>query len=85
MPAEKTARAAGKRRLSNRKVRTATRTTVGKAVDALGGAQQEDAEAAVAQAIRALDSAATKGVIHTNAAARKKSRLMAKLNALKGS
>lgn len=36
---------------------------------------------AVRQAVKRIDSAATKGVIHKNAAARKKSRLMKKVAA----
>jgi small subunit ribosomal protein S20 len=39
----------------------------------------------VAHAVKLLDGAVTKGIIHRNNAARKKSRLMAKLNALKAS
>ena len=81
MPAEKTARNAERKRIRNRRVRSATRTILSKAADALQGGQQEAAETPVAQAVRALDSAATKGIIHRKNAARKKSRLMAKLNA----
>ncbi len=83
MPAEKTARKMEKRRLRNRQVRSATRTMVGKAGDALrsGG----DAETEVGAAIKALDSAVTKGILHKNNAARKKSRLMAKFNASQAS
>ena len=40
-----------------------------------------DDEAAVRAAIKRIDSAAQKGVIHKNAAARKKSRLMKRVNA----
>ena len=40
----------------------------------------ESAQAAVAAAISALDDAAKKGVIHSNSAARRKSRLVKKLN-----
>lgn len=38
-------------------------------------------EAAVKVAVKKLDSAASKGVIHKNTAARRKSRLMKKVNA----
>ena len=82
MPAEKTARNAERKRIRNRSVRSATRTILGKAGDALREGQQEEAAAPVAQAVRALDSATNKGVIHRKNASRKKSRLMAKLNAL---
>ena len=40
-----------------------------------------DDEAAVKAAIKRIDSAAQKGVIHKNAAARQKSRLMKQVNA----
>ncbi len=40
----------------------------------------EEAQAVVHQAVRALDRAAQKGVIHKNNAARRKSRLMHQLN-----
>ena len=85
MPSEKSARSSERKRIRNRKVRSATRTQVGKAVNALKGGEAQDAELQVAQAVRALDKAATKGIIHGNNAARRKSRLMAKLNALKAS
>ena len=38
----------------------------------------------VKDALKALDSAATKGIIHPNTAARRKSRLVKKLNAAQG-
>jgi small subunit ribosomal protein S20 len=41
-----------------------------------------DAGPAVARAMSALDRAAAKGVIHKNAAARRKSRLMKRFNKL---
>lgn len=44
----------------------------------------ENARAAVDRAVRALDKAWTKGVIHKNKASRQKSRLTRKLNALVG-
>jgi len=40
----------------------------------------EEARSSVSEAIRALDKAAEKGIIHRNNAARRKSRLMRKLN-----
>jgi small subunit ribosomal protein S20 len=41
----------------------------------------EDADPAIRHAIRALDRAVRKGVLHRNNASRRKSRLMAKVNA----
>ena len=40
-----------------------------------------NSEAAVKLALKEIDSAATKGIIHKNAAARRKSRLVKKFNA----
>ncbi len=85
MPSEKTARTAERRRLRNRRVRSFTRTIVARAVNTLRRGQFENAEPAVAQAVKVLDGAVTKGILHRNNAARRKSRLMAKLNALKSS
>ncbi|GJM74604.1 hypothetical protein HMSSN036_68200 [Paenibacillus macerans] len=54
-----------------------------KAADsALAANEVEAAKAAFAAATKKLDKAVTKGLIHKNAAARKKSRLAKKLNAL---
>lgn len=80
--AQKRVRQNEKRRLRNRMVRSRTRTFVKQANLAIAGNQQESAGEAVLQAIRELDKAAQKGVIHRNNAARRKSRLMKKLNAL---
>jgi small subunit ribosomal protein S20 len=48
--------------------------------EALGG-KSGDSAAVVREAIRALDRAVTKGIIHRNTAARRKSALARKLNA----
>ena len=69
-----------RRRLRNRTVRSKVRTAVKTARTALGGA---DAKSAVLDAIRALDKAVTKGVVHRNTAARKKSALARRLAAAK--
>jgi small subunit ribosomal protein S20 len=41
----------------------------------------DDSDEAVRAAVKRIDSAASKGIIHKNAAARKKSRMMKKVNA----
>ena len=79
MPSEKSARVAAKKTQRNRPIRTATRTYVKRAQDAIADGEPEAAES-VKRAIRALDKAAVKGVIHPNNAARRKSRLMARVN-----
>ncbi len=71
-----------KRRVRNAAVRSGVRTAVKTTRAALGAASVEEARASLARAIRLLDKAVTKGVVHKNAAARKKSRLARQLNAL---
>jgi small subunit ribosomal protein S20 len=55
---------------------------VKRAQDAIAQGESEAATASVQRAIKALDKAAVKGIIHPNNAARRKSRLMARLNRL---
>ena len=80
MPAKKVARVQERRRVINRQVRSSTRTAVKKAVRLLTTGSEESA-GAVQTAVSKLDRAASKGVIHRNAVARSKSRLMKRLNA----
>jgi small subunit ribosomal protein S20 len=63
------------RRLRNRTVRSKVRSAVKTARTAAGA----DLRTSVGEAIRALDKAVTKGVIHRNTAARKKSALARRL------
>lgn len=65
-----------KKREKNRLFRGAARTSVKKAREAVESGKIDEAQAAVANAIRLLDHTAQKGVIHKNNAARRKSRLM---------
>jgi len=69
-----------KKRLRNRVFRGAARTYIAKAQKSINEGAEESAEA-VRVAISSLDEAAQKGVIHKNNAARRKSRLMKRLNA----
>ncbi len=64
------------KRLRNRVYRGAARTAVSKARQALQAGDVTVSQASVKAAIRMLDRAAQKGVIHKNNAARRKSRLM---------
>ena len=68
--------------LRNRPIRTATRTYVKRAQDTIASGDSEAAVESTNQAIKFLDKAATKGIIHRNNAAKRKSRLMARLNRL---
>lgn len=64
-----------KRRVRNRSVRSQLNTRTKAAVTAATEGS-DDTEAVTRDAISRLDRAASSGVIHKNAAARKKSRLM---------
>ena len=70
-----------KRRIRNRVYVARTRTFVKKAREAIEEGEAEPAKAATLKAIRELDKAAEKGVLHKNNAARRKSRLIKQLNA----
>ena len=71
-----------KRRVQNRIFRGRARTFVAKARTALDSGNGEETQAAVLKAVSELDRAATKGIIHKNNAARRKSRLMKRLAVL---
>ncbi len=64
-----------KRRLRNRAVRSEINTRTKAAVDAAEYGD-ETAEESLRQAVKRIDKAAAKGVIHKNTAARRKSRLI---------
>ncbi len=77
--AEKRARQSEKRYTRNRVYRSSARTAVKKARTLINTGNPEATEA-VLKAVKALDVAAQKGVIHANNAARRKSRLMQALH-----
>ena len=70
-----------RRRVVNRRTRSEAKTLVQRASNIALGRADGDGPEAVTHAISALDKAAEKGIIHPNNAARRKSRLMAKVNA----
>ncbi|WP_163101883.1 30S ribosomal protein S20 [Peribacillus alkalitolerans] len=70
-----------KNRLQNATAKSAMRTAV-KNAEATITNNDENAKDALLLAVKKLDKAASKGLIHKNAAARKKSRLTKKLNAV---
>jgi small subunit ribosomal protein S20 len=78
--AKKQVRKDAKRRLRNRSIRSLCRTNVIKAGQLITSGELEAAQEAVTVAISSLDKAAEKGVIHPNNAARRKARLMKKMN-----
>jgi small subunit ribosomal protein S20 len=67
-----------KRADRNKRVRSELKTRVKTAQATIG---TDDNAEAVRLAVKRIDMAAAKGIIHPNAAARKKSRLMKKVNA----
>ncbi|MBW3619652.1 MAG: 30S ribosomal protein S20 [Actinobacteria bacterium] len=71
-----------KARLRNKAVKSRLKTELKKFQTAVEAGERDDAEQAFREATRELDKAATKGVIHRNNAANKKSRMAKKLAAL---
>ena len=78
-------RSSERKRIRNRFFISGTRTRVKAARTEISAGNVEEARKATVEAIRTLDRAATKGIIHKNNAARRKSRLMKRLNALEAS
>ena len=66
----------------NTMIKSALKTKVKKFETAVVTGNVEEATVTYAGVVKALDMAVTKGIIHINKAARRKSRLAAKLNAL---
>lgn len=73
------------RRLVNRSARTSVRTQVKKVRQAIDSGEVEKSETEFKAAVKSLDKAAAKGLIHANAAARTKSRLSKAIKGIKAS
>jgi small subunit ribosomal protein S20 len=84
--AKKQARAGVKRSVRNRGVRSEVKTRVVKARRSFAESPvaESDRAALALDAIRSLDRAASKGILHRNNAARRKARLMRQLVKLGG-
>ncbi|MEO7002987.1 MAG: 30S ribosomal protein S20 [Ktedonobacterales bacterium] len=79
--AKKRMRSEKKRYERNHAIKSTVRTYVTKARNAIAAdATLPETEVAIREAISNLDRAVTKGVLHRNNAARRKSRLMARLH-----
>jgi len=78
--AKKQARVSQRKQLRNKSVRSQNKTLVKKAESLIFAGQAKEAEGGVKDAVSSLDRAAGKGILHPNNAARRKSRLMKKLN-----
>lgn len=77
--AQKKIRADEKKQAHNKIVRSKTRTIVSRARKSIDKSS-DTATTEVMTALSALDKAASRGIIHPNNAARRKSRLVKKLN-----
>ncbi len=78
LSAAKRQRQNGSRRLRNRSVRSRMRTAIRSFVDSLDG-EQSESTVRLGDAVRAVDKAVSKGVVHRRTAARYKRRLTGRL------
>lgn len=78
--AEKEMRVAERRLTRNKATRSKVKTEITKAETLIAAGNMEAAKAGVKDAIKILDKEGNKGITHPNAVARRKSRLMKKLN-----
>ena len=78
--AQKQVRVASKRQHRNKSVRSEIKTGITRAEKLIFTGEMEEAQKAVVSAVSSLDKAANKGIIHSNNAARRKARLLKKLN-----
>lgn len=69
-----------KRRQRNRSVKSELRTFVRKTREAIEGGDKQQAEESLRVVSRKLDKAVSKGVIHRNQAANRKSKLATQVN-----
>jgi small subunit ribosomal protein S20 len=76
----KNIRKSARQRERNRVFRSQARTFIKKTRRQIEAGELEEAQATAQLAIKALDKAAQKKIIHSNNAARRKSRLMKRLN-----
>ena len=80
--AEKRHRQSEERRMRNKAAKSAVKTSVKKFV-ALAQKKDPGSETALREMIKKIDTAARKGIIKKNAAARKKSRMQKYFNTMK--
>ena len=73
-----------KARMRNKAVKSSLKTAIKKVDAAVSAGDKAAAQHAARQATRALDKAASAGIIHKNQAANRKSGVMAKVNGIEG-
>ncbi|MGM0687984.1 MAG: 30S ribosomal protein S20 [Bacillota bacterium] len=78
--AAKRARQNLKREIRNRRIKSLLKTSIRRFEESLQNGDHEDAQAKLHAAVRQIDRAAAKGILHKNNAARKKSRLNRQLH-----
>ena len=78
--AKKAMRQSERKALRGKALRSRAKTMVTKAEEQVDAGDAVAASEAMVEAVKALDKAAAKGKIHANNAARRKSRLMKKVN-----
>jgi small subunit ribosomal protein S20 len=81
--AEKRHRQSEERRIRNKAVKSSVRTSAKKFVVLARKKEIENAEAALKDMIKKIDTASRKGIIKKNTASRKKSRMQRLFNTLK--
>jgi small subunit ribosomal protein S20 len=81
--AEKRHRQSEERRVRNKAVKSSVRTSAKKFVVLARKKEVGEAEAALKEMIKKIDTAAQKGIIKKNAASRKKSRMQRLYNSIK--
>ncbi len=79
---ERSVKTDAERRASNFAVRSTIKTVSRKVGESVDAGKADEAKSLLTKASSTIDKAVAKGVIHKNAAARKKSRLARKINAL---
>lgn len=80
--AQKQERVASRRAQRNKSARSQVKTNIIKAEKLIFSGDSKAAQEAVTTAVTSLDKAAEKGILHKNNTARRKSRLLKKLNEL---
>jgi len=82
LSAKKRMRQTEKRQVRNRRIKSALRTQIRKVEVAVDSGDAEAARREYQAAVKAIDKAVTKGVLHRNTAGRRKSRLAALVNTM---
>ncbi|MFZ5646687.1 MAG: 30S ribosomal protein S20 [Bacillota bacterium] len=78
--AEKRVQVIRTRTLRNKSLKSNLRTSIGRFEEAFEKGSKEEAKAKLQRALITIDKAVTKGILHKNTAARKKSRLTRRFN-----